>query len=87
MTAELDDETRKRLKEEINFLDEIDNATGLSNTLAKLRDKGAFSQDYYDYSGRNLDVKPHKDRVIDNLPEDRIRLEYRDESGKIMTKK
>lgn len=63
---------------------------GVSSTLAQLRSKGALSQDNYDYSGRTLDIKPHRERNdLDGNGEKGggINLEYRDETGKLMTKK
>ena len=91
MTAELDEETREKLITELDFMnDEELNKKGVMDSLQALRSRGALSGDFYDYSGRNLDNKPHRDRIKDEVNaqvDDRINLEYRDDTGRIMTKR
>lgn len=59
--------------------------SGLSGFLKELEDRGVLANDNLDYSGRNLDKVPHKDGTL-TRDKDRIQLEYRDDTGKIMTK-
>jgi len=59
---------------------------GLHGFLSELEDRGILLNDNIDYSGRNLDIKPHEDGTL-TRDNDRIQLEYRDDSGKVMTKK
>jgi len=71
-------------------MEEVQTDMGVGSTLSQLRSKGFLSQDNYDYSGRTLDIKPHRERNdLDGSGEKagEINLEYRDETGKLMTKK
>lgn len=85
MLKELTKEELDELKKETEILHEEDLGTGLSGALKKLREKGFLMDSTYDYRGRALDEKPHQEKV--NKSEDRINLEYRDESGREMTRK
>ena len=82
MTAELDEETREKLITELDFMnDEELNKKGVMDSLQALRSRGALSGDFYDYSGRNLDNKPHRDRI-----KDEVNAQV-DDTGRIMTKR
>jgi hypothetical protein len=58
--------------------------------LQGFREKGMLDRDkMIDYSGRSNDVKFHKemDRLGVDNQEDRVKLEYRDKGGRLMTQK
>ncbi|EAR99239.1 SART-1 family protein (macronuclear) [Tetrahymena thermophila SB210] len=83
--------TEQEIKEMEKELEEIglhkeDLGVGLSGFLQELKERGVLMEDSNDYSGRSLDKKPHEDGTF-NKEQDRIQLEYRDDTGKIMTKK
>lgn len=63
-----------------------DLGVGLSGFISELKERGALHEDNTEYSGRSLDKKPHEDGT-GNKEGDRINLEYRDDTGKIMTKR
>lgn len=85
MLKELTKEELDSLREETKILHEEDLGTGLTGALKKLREKGMLMDGNYDFRGRNLDEKPHEERHYD--PSDRVKLEYKDESGREMTRK
>lgn len=58
--------------------------------LQGFREKGMLDRDkMIDYSGRSNDVKFHKemDRLGVDNQEDKVKLEYRDKAGRLMTQK
>lgn len=89
MSIQLTQEEIDKLKEENEFLFEKKRGVGLADTLKALREKGTLLQSNYDYRGRNLDEKPHEERLANmyNDPNDVIKLEHRDKTGRLMTKK
>ena len=54
--------------------------------LARVRQKGLLNDSEKDYIGRANDKNPFEEK-LDGDDEDRVKLEYRDATGKIMAKK
>jgi U4/U6.U5 tri-snRNP-associated protein 1 len=68
------------------IMDEDDQSKGIMGTLNLLRKRGLLGQT--EYSGRYKDRNP--DKEMEKFPKsasDRIKLEYRDHKGKLMTSK
>ena len=85
LTKQVSETEMQELRQQLSYMYELGPDTGLSDTLKQLRERGILDGKNVDYSGRALDKKPHEDGI--DKPEDRIVLEYRDETGRIMTKK
>lgn len=76
------------LKKEIGFLGEEPYGVGLSGVLKKLRERGELGPSSEDYSGRTNDKLPHEELAkFTPAPSDKIKLEYRNQNGKLMTQK
>lgn len=78
----------EEISEEIGFLAEEPYGPGLGVALRKLRERGDLEMKDTDYSGRTNDKLPHEELAkLESGPSDRIKLEYRDRNGKLMTQK
>jgi U4/U6.U5 tri-snRNP-associated protein 1 len=76
----------EKAHEEIKFLEEEPVGNGLAGTLKNLRERGYLMD--MEYSGRTNDALLPEDKNEDaKAAGDRIKLEYRDGSGKLMTPK
>eukprot|EP01016_Furgasonia_blochmanni_P036928 TRINITY_DN4291_c0_g1_i11.p1 TRINITY_DN4291_c0_g1~~TRINITY_DN4291_c0_g1_i11.p1 ORF type:complete len:448 (+),score=134.16 TRINITY_DN4291_c0_g1_i11:338-1681(+) len=78
----------EKLREEVQFVEEEHVGTGMAGALKLLRERGTLSEDAIEYSGRAKDPKPHEELAKFGIKgEDRVKLEYRDSHGKLMTQK
>lgn len=87
--AILEDETR--LRKELEMIEEapIGQNLGLSSVLEKLRQRGDLSDKIMEQSGRAHDKSgfSEKERYGPELKHNNIKLEYRDDYGRLMTPK
>jgi hypothetical protein len=82
----LSPEETEKLRSELEFIYKDKEEMGIAETLKDLRERGVFNLKNADFSGRNLDKNPYEEG-LDAQENDRIKLEYRDETGRLMTKK
>ena len=76
----------EKAHEEIKFLEEEPVGDGLAGTLKNLRERGYLMD--MEFSGRTNDaLLPEDKNERGKAAGDRIKLEYRDGSGKLMTPK
>lgn len=76
------------LEKELGFFKEEGYGVGLSGVLKRLRERGELEPNSDDYSGRTNDKLPHEELAkFESAPSDKIKLEYRDQHGKLMTQR
>jgi len=76
------------IKKELQFMDDESYGVGLAGVLKRLRERGELKMNDDDYSGRTNDKLPHEELAkFGSAPSDKIKLEYRDQNGKLMTQK
>ena len=78
--------TQENVSSLAEIMGEDDQTIGITGTLNLLKKRGLLGKT--DYSGRNKDRDPEKE--MEKFPKsasDRIKLEYRDNKGKLMTSK
>lgn len=76
------------LKKELDFMEDESYGVGLAGVLKRLRERGELRMNDEDYSGRTNDKLPHEELAkFGAAPSDKIKLEYRDQNGKLMTQK
>ncbi len=69
------------MREEVSFLEDKELGTGLAGTLKYLRENALLGKQ--EQVGRATD----KEAVLDHDPNDRVKIQYRNASGKIMKPK
>ena len=82
------EKNEEELKKELQFLDDEPYGNGLAGVLKRLRERGELRMNDDDYSGRTNDKLPHEELAkFGSAPSDKIKLDYRDNNGKLMTQK
>ncbi len=84
--------TKKRTRDSVHEIlqrEEVQEAkkNSLGATLSLLRNQGEFSEKSSVLVGRKNDIKGRDDMASVNKPGDRIKLEYRDDQGRLLTPK
>ena len=84
--------TKKRTRDSVHEIlqrEEVQEAkkNSLGATLSLLRNQGEFSEKSSVLVGRKNDIKGRDDIASVNKPGDRIKLEYRDDQGRLLTPK
>ena len=82
------EQNQEELEKELEILHDEVYGPGLSGVLKRLRERGELNLNDEDYSGRTNDKLPHEELAkFGAAPSDKIKLEYRDQNGKLMTQK
>ena len=70
-------------------MEEVKESRGLGDVLQKMRERGQL-QNHTEFVGRSKDKNPQEETMkhgLDFVNQDRIKLEYRDHKGRLMTQK
>ena len=82
------EKNEEQLKKELQFLYDEPYGVGLSGVLKRLNERGELRMNDDDYTGRTNDNLPHEELAkFGAAPSDKIKLEYRNQNGKLMTQK
>jgi U4/U6.U5 tri-snRNP-associated protein 1 len=79
---------REEMQEEVKFLNQESLGSGIAAALKNIREKGYLMDETLTVTGRAKD-KTYTEELskFEKAPSDRIKLEYRDETGRMMTPK
>ena len=79
-------EDTEKMKDEVTFLEEESVGKGMFKTLGSLRDRGMLDK-VHDVTGRAKDKNYDTVKKAAQGGDERVKLEYRDEKGRLMTPK
>jgi len=87
-SQKMEEENLEKLQEEVKFIEEESFGRGLFGALKNIREKGYIMEDSLEVSGRSKDKTYGEELAkFKQARSDKIKLEYRDETGRLMTPK